>query len=142
MLVLVSADHTVTASERLTGEIQASVNERLARFAARVTRVEAHLSDVSGTRRNETDRRCSMEAHVAGLGPVAVHHLAPTLEVAIEGALDKLWRALDHHLGRLERADDRGPPDKDIATTTELVQLERSEARDKASSRKHKPKRP
>jgi ribosome-associated translation inhibitor RaiA len=142
MLVLVSADHTVTARERLAGQIEASVNERLARFADRITRVEVHLSDVSGSRRNETDRRCSMEAHVAGLGPVAVHDLAPSLEIAVEGALDKLWRSLDHHLGRLERADDRGPPAKDIATTTELTQLERSEAAQRATSRKRKPKAP
>lgn len=142
MLVLVGADHSVTASEKLTGQIQDSVSDRLARFAPRVTRVEVHLSDVNGSRRSEADKRCTLEAHVAGLGPVAVHDLAASLEIAVEGALDKLWRALDHHLGRLESADNRGPPEKDIATTTELTQLERSEAGARTTPRKRKQKHP
>jgi ribosome-associated translation inhibitor RaiA len=142
MLVLVSADHTVTASESLAGYIEAAVRDRLARFAPRITRVEVYLSDVNGSRRSETDKRCTMEAHVAGVGPLAAHDLAASLEIAVEGALDKLSRALDHHLGRLESSDDRGPPDKDIATTTELVELERSEASAHAAGRKRKRKAP
>ena len=142
MLVLVSADHSVTASEKLTGHIQASVSDGLARFAPRVTRVEVHLSDVNGSRRTDADKRCTMEAHVAGLGPVAVHDLAASLDIAVEGALEKLWRALDHHLGKLESVENRGPPDKDIATTTELIQLERSESRARATRRKRKQKHP
>jgi hypothetical protein len=42
-----------------------------------------------------------MEARVAGIGPVDVNHEAPTLDLAIDGAMEKLERALEHKLGRI-----------------------------------------
>jgi ribosome-associated translation inhibitor RaiA len=42
-----------------------------------------------------------MEARLGGLGPVAANHEAENLELAINGALEKLERAIEHRLGKL-----------------------------------------
>ncbi len=139
MQVLVSSNHSVTAGEDLIAMVESSVTDGLSRFGDRITRVEVHLADDnSGHKIGKTDKYCSMEAHVAGLGPVTVKDHAGSLDVAIEGAIDKLWRALDHQLGRLQERPDDGPPEKDVATTQELVDLERAESQQPTASRKRK----
>ena len=109
MQVVVSADHSVTASQALAGEIERSVSDALMRFAGRITRVEAHLGEAAA-HPGKQSKRCSLEAHVAGLGPVAVQDSAPSVDLAVDGAIDKLWRALDREFGRAEAAAVRGPP--------------------------------
>jgi hypothetical protein len=43
-----------------------------------------------------------MEARLGGLQPIAVSHQAPTVREAMEAAAEKLERAIDRTLGRLE----------------------------------------
>jgi tetrahydromethanopterin S-methyltransferase subunit A len=103
MQVLVNSDHHITGSESVTQRVESIVEAAVDRFSDRITRVEVHLNDVNGAKHGERDKRCMMEARVAGIKPVAVTHEAPTLLEAIEGSADKLLRALDHTLGRLEQ---------------------------------------
>jgi hypothetical protein len=56
---------------------------------------------VNGPRDVGDDKRCLMEARLAGHQPMAVSHQAATLDEAIEGAAEKLERSLDGKLGRL-----------------------------------------
>jgi len=138
MQVLVSSNHSVTVSEDLIAMIEGAVAEGLSRFGDRITRVEVHLADDSGAHKSgKTDKYCSMEAHVAGFGPLTVKDHAGSLDVAVDGALDKLWRALDHQLGRLQERPAQGPPEKDVASAETLVELERAERqrRDAAGKR-------
>ncbi len=125
MQVIVSADHSITASEGLAGRITSEVTGAFDRWARRITRVEVHLSDVAS--HGKTDMRCVMEAHVGGLKPVAVHDEAGEISVAVKGSIEKLIRALEHALGRLQDTPDRAPAPPGIATTDELVELERAE---------------
>jgi hypothetical protein len=43
-----------------------------------------------------------LEARLANLAPIAVTHQAESLQMAFEGALQKLDRALSHAIGKQE----------------------------------------
>jgi ribosome-associated translation inhibitor RaiA len=102
MQILVNSDNHIKGGESANEHVQALVQAALERFANRITRVEVHLSDTNGPKHGERAKRCVMEARVGGLRPIAVADEAATLLVAIEGATDKLKRAIEHALGRLE----------------------------------------
>jgi ribosome-associated translation inhibitor RaiA len=70
-------------------------------FAAQITRVEVHLSDENSDKGGDNDKRCLLEARLAGLRPVVVSHRAATLQQAIDGAAEKLERSIESTLGRL-----------------------------------------
>lgn len=102
MQVQVNTDNHIGGSEGLVRQVQDVVEGTLGRFGDQVTRVEVHLNDEnSNTESGGNDKRCLMEARLAGLQPVAVSHDGATLEQAIDGAADKLQKALDRTLGRL-----------------------------------------
>jgi ribosomal subunit interface protein len=103
MQVLLNSDHNIRGDLRLTDIVEGEVERVLGRFDDYVTRVEVHLNDVnSPTKTGSDDKRCQMEARIKGLDPVSATHHAPSLMEAISGACEKLERALERHLGRLE----------------------------------------
>jgi hypothetical protein len=101
------------------------------RFADRITRVEVHLNDVNGGKHGERDKRCMMEARLAGLAPVAVSNEAPRLAEAMKGAADKLQHAIERVLGRIQDSDGHSPMEQHVAAIEDLQQLESSEKRRK-----------
>ena len=101
MQIQINSDHRITGSPELAGHVQALVRDTLDRYSDRITRVEVHLNDQSSVKGGEHDKRCLMEARLGGLGPVAANHEAENLELAINGALEKLERAIEHRLGKL-----------------------------------------
>ena len=128
MQVLVNSDHHIVADGDLTGRVQGVVEGRLERFTGRITRVEVHLNDLNGNRLGERDKRAMMEARIGGLRPIAVSHEAPTLTEAIHAAADKLERAIEHALGKLQDTQGRTPPEAQVASVEALQELERTEA--------------
>jgi ribosome-associated translation inhibitor RaiA len=102
MQVQVNTDNNIQG-EDLAPRVRTMVTQALERFGERITRVEAHLSDENGQKAGGDDKRCLLEARVAGLQPVAVSHHAETLQQAIDGALDKLKRAVESAIGRHDR---------------------------------------
>ncbi len=128
MQVLVNSDHHIVGGEDLTERVQGVVEGRLDRFEGRITRVEVHLNDLNGSKLGERDKRCMMEARIGGLKPIAVSHEAPTLTEAIHAAADKLERAIEHALGKLQDTTGRTPPEAQIASVEALQELERTEA--------------
>jgi len=125
MHVLVNSDHHIRGSESVTERVESIAEDALERFADRITHLEVHLNDVNGAKRGDRDKRCMMEARLGGLAPIAVTNQAPTLLEAIEGAADKLERALEHALGRLADIPGPAPREDEIATTQLLEDLER-----------------
>lgn len=128
MQVLVNSNHTINGGEDLTERVQGVVEGRLDRFEGRITRVEVHLNDLNSSKLGERDKRCMMEARVGGMKPIAVSHEAPTLTEAIHVAADKLERAIEHSLGKLEDTAGRMPPEEQVASIEALQELERTEA--------------
>lgn len=124
MQILVNSDHHITGSESVSQRVEAIVGAALERHASRITRVEVHLNDVNGPKHGDREKRCMMEARVGGLRPIAVSHQAPTLLEAIESAAEKLSRALEHTLARLDETAGPSPRAVDIASVEDLQELE------------------
>lgn len=104
MLIQINTDRNVEGADSLDEWVEAEVSSGLDRFSSRVTRVEVHVGDVNSDKKfGVDDKRCMLEARLAGLRPIAVSHQAPTLEQAVAGAVDQLSRSLDSTLGRLGR---------------------------------------
>lgn len=101
MQILCNTDESVENREALGRHAEDVVRRVLDRFSNDVTRVEIHLSDVNGQKAGEKDKRCLMEARVAGRQPIAVIEHADSLHQAIDGAAQRLKRSLDSMLGKL-----------------------------------------
>ena len=127
MQVLVNSDHHIVGGEDLTERVQGVVEGRLDRFGGRITRVEVHLNDLNSLKRGERDKRCMMEVRLGGMKPIAVSHEAPTLTEAIHMAADKLERAVEHALGKLQDTPGRTPSEAQVASVEALQALEHVE---------------
>jgi hypothetical protein len=101
MQIQINTDSSIEGREELAQQVETIVKSTLDRFSERITRVEAHLSDVNSHKFGEDDKRCLLEARLKGLQPIAVSHQAGTLLQATRGAAEKLKRSLDSTLGRL-----------------------------------------
>lgn len=101
MDVLVNTDSSVEGREALITHVEQSLRHTLARFADRITRLEVHLSDENADKHGADDKRCVVEARIAGRAPTAVTHHAPDLHKAVAGAGDKMKHALDTIFGKL-----------------------------------------
>ncbi|QNE14582.1 HPF/RaiA family ribosome-associated protein [Pseudarthrobacter sp. NBSH8] len=109
MQIQVSTNSSVEGSEQLTSEIESTVSSRLSRFADQITRVEVHLVDENADKSGGGDKRCTIEARVAGQQPVAVSHNAGSLEEAFAGAANKLSSLLNSKMGKLDRRKGNQP---------------------------------
>ncbi len=95
MQIQVNTDNHIEGSAELTRQVEAVVEETLGRFSDRITRVEVHLTDESSSSKaRDNDKRCVMEARLAGLQPITVSHQGAALEQALDGAADKLAKTL------------------------------------------------
>ena len=101
MLIRVNANHTVHTDEAMERWASGQLADSLDRFRHDITSVEVHLSDQNSERLSEDQKRCRMEARLAKLAPVTVHHEAATVDEAFRGAAEKLKRALERSFGKL-----------------------------------------
>jgi hypothetical protein len=106
MQIQINTDHNLKVHDSEAGQLRGIVEGFIGRFAGHITRVEIHLSDENASKRSQDDKRCLLEARPEGRNPIAVSHLAPTLILAVEGASEKLARAIDSDIGR-QRANRR-----------------------------------
>eukprot|EP01030_Chromulinospumella_sphaerica_P013591 gene13591-13374_t len=102
MQIIIHADKTIERHAGLDEHVQTVVKNALQRFGEQINRVEVHLSDNLVQKSADGDNRCMLEARVTGLQPIAVSDHAATLHQAIGGAAEKLKRAVDSALGRLQ----------------------------------------
>jgi hypothetical protein len=74
-----------------------------------LTRVIVHFTDENSHKKGELDKRCAIEARPAGHQPMAATHLASTMDEALEGAVERLQRQMEHTLGKLDNHRSRTP---------------------------------
>ncbi len=102
MQVQVNHGNHVHVGEEVSERLARVIEESLAHFADRITRIEMHLADEKGGKGGAEDKRCTLEARLANHQPIAVTHQAESLQLAMEGALDKLDHALNHAIGKMQ----------------------------------------
>lgn len=102
MTVQINTDKNISGSEKFRTKLISLVSDELNRFSSKITRVEVHLSDENSAKSGVNDKRCMIEARLVGLKPVAVIKKADTVELAVDGAIDKLKNSLTKILGRLK----------------------------------------
>lgn len=107
MQIQIRHDDNISGGERLDTIATASVEAALGRFATQISRVEVHVADENGAKSGGDDVRCTIQVSIQGRPPAAATHHASELEVAIDGAAEKVARVLDHELGRLRDTSDR-----------------------------------
>lgn len=101
MFIQINTDNQISSDNERDARLEDQIRQRLARFEDRITDVEVHVSDVNGSRGGASDLRCTLEARVNGIQPIAVHENGSDVDRAIMGAAKKAVRALDHQLGRI-----------------------------------------
>lgn len=101
MQIQINTDSTVEANEKYAAQVKSVIENALSHFSDQVTRVEVNLSDENGHKSGPDDKRCLIEARIEGRRPIIVTHEAPTLDLAIDGAADKMKRSIESDLGRL-----------------------------------------
>lgn len=103
MLIEINTDNHIEGKERTNAYFETLLSDSLKRFEDRIARLEVHLSDEnSGHKNGGDDKRCTLEARIAGLKNVAVANNADTVEKALTGAISKLKSALEHALGKVD----------------------------------------
>ena len=103
MQVQVNSNHHIESSAGMQNWVASVVEDRLDRFDDLLTRVEVHLSDENAAKAGAQDKRCQMEARIKGHQPLSVTHKAESLDQAVDGAADKLLRAISNLSGKLEK---------------------------------------
>lgn len=107
MQIQVRTDNHINGGAELTRHVQDVVENALQSFAERVTRVEVHLTDENSSQKTvANDKRCTMEARLAGLQPIAVNADGSSVEQAIDAAAEKLENTIRRTLDR--RDDPKG----------------------------------
>ncbi len=102
MQIQIHTDHNIQGREALSVHVKGVVESVLGRFKERLTRVEVHLSDENSGKGGEDDKRCMIEARLAGRPPTVISHHAATLDQAIDGAVHRLKSTLDSSVERLQ----------------------------------------
>lgn len=101
MQINVNTDKTIERSAGLDDHVKQVITSALHRFGEHIGRVDVHLSEGNAQKSADGDIRCTIEARVNGYQPIAVSDHEATLHQSINGAADKLQRAIDSALGRL-----------------------------------------
>jgi len=106
--IQVNTDRHTDGSTELTVQVEAALEGALARFSDRITRVEVHLSDENGSQKSGgSDKRCVLEARLAGMQPIKVSADGPSHELALDGAMKNLAKLLGRTLERLDNPKGR-----------------------------------
>ena len=122
MQVLLHSNPNTDGGRLMAEHLTTVVKEALGRFGDRITRVEAHLSDVNGQAKTGSQAiHCTMEARLIGLDNIVVKEHADSAHQAIDGAVRKLKRAADTEIAKHDDRHQRGrseAPPPDIAGDT------------------------
>ena len=110
MQVQVHTDNHVNGSSGLQAHVESVLEGALGRFGHRITRVEVHIGDENSHKGGDHDKRCSMEARLGGLAPVAVTGQGGTVDIAINAAVDKLVKTLNRTVDKKNDAKRRHSP--------------------------------
>ncbi|MCK9517244.1 MAG: HPF/RaiA family ribosome-associated protein, partial [Ottowia sp.] len=91
MHIQVNTDKNISGHDSKAQNVREILERILDRFADQITRLEVHLSDQnSASKPGVIDKRCLLEARLAGRQPTSASNLAPNVELAVTGAAHKM----------------------------------------------------
>jgi ribosome-associated translation inhibitor RaiA len=102
MTIQLNTDNNLTISPNFSTTINDLLKDELERYGDYITRLEVHFSDENGNKKGQNDKKCVLEARLAGKPPIAVSDYGDSMEQAVNGALDKLKTSLDTIIGRMK----------------------------------------
>ncbi len=102
MAVFLRTDNHLNGGERLATFVESIAEGAIEHVKNQVTRVDVYLGDEnSAAKSGDNEFRCSMEARIGGLKPLAVTHHAGSIDDAVRGAADKLQSVIDSTLDKV-----------------------------------------
>lgn len=101
MLIQFNTDNHIEGRERMEIYWTSVLETSLQRFEDHITRLEIHLGDENSDKFGTDDKRCTIEARLAGKQPIAVVNHSDTIEKAVSGATDKLKKVLETTFGKM-----------------------------------------
>ena len=101
MMIKIHTDNSLEGTERMETYFTSVVDGALTRFEENITRIDVYLGDENNGKFGTDDKRCTIEAHMAGRPPLAVVNHSDTIEKAVNGALDKMKRVLETTFSKL-----------------------------------------
>jgi hypothetical protein len=112
MQIQINTDHHIDGSEARNAWARGVIEGGLAPWADQLSRVEVHFNVENAGHAGTGGLRCLIEARPNFRAPVAANHHADAFDAALNGALHKLLRALEHAKGRVDRHahDERALP--------------------------------
>ncbi len=103
MQIQVNTGNQTKGSADWSNDVETLLEEKLSRFADRITRAEVHLNDEnSAAKQGGDDKRCQIEVRIAGMQPISVTDHADSHDDALQGAADKMVSLLETTFGKLE----------------------------------------
>jgi ribosome-associated translation inhibitor RaiA len=102
MKIQINTDKSINGDERHQDHFSTIIAKALKRFQSHITRIEVHLSAENGKKEGLNNMLCLLEARIEGMQPIAVSCQADTVELAVNGAIDKLKNSLETILGRMQ----------------------------------------
>jgi len=108
MQVLVHNHNAADKSENLTRWVISEMESSLGQFGSHLTRLEVYLNDMNSDKKG-IDKRCTIEAKCEGLPSIATSSDGSTVAQALNGAADKMQKALDRKLKKLNHRKGHNP---------------------------------
>ena len=101
MMIKIHTDNSLEGTERMETYFTNVVETALTRFEENITRIDVYLGDENNGKFGLDDKRCTIEAHMAGRPPLAVVNHSDTIEKAVNGSLDKMKKVLNTTFSKL-----------------------------------------
>ncbi|MEL1245568.1 HPF/RaiA family ribosome-associated protein [Flavobacterium sp. DGU11] len=101
MQININTDNHIEGSGRIENYFSEVLHNTLKRFEDKITSLEVHVGDENADKTKGGDKRCTIEARVNGMNPLAVTNHAESVELAIKGAADKMKHLLEHTFDKM-----------------------------------------
>ncbi|HEY0092214.1 MAG TPA: HPF/RaiA family ribosome-associated protein [Flavobacterium sp.] len=95
MLIQIHTDNHIEGYERMEAYYSTQIEESLKRFSEKITSLQVHLGDENSDKFSSDDKKCTIEARIAGVKSVAVVNHADTIDKAVNGAVTKMKHMLE-----------------------------------------------
>jgi ribosome-associated translation inhibitor RaiA len=106
MLIQVNTGSQTHNTAHRTEEVQALIEDKLGRFADRISRAEVHLTDENSTgKTGGHDKKCTIEVRMAGRQPISTTDHGATHDQALHGAAMKMKSQIETIVGKISHGD-------------------------------------